>query len=134
MREWLLRILRGIALLNAFGQLAVSQVHIDAITKIFAKEIGFYLFLFIIFCLVTGFNSLLLETYRGIAFFAFTNWITAGAGYVYLRILEADVADQQALTLADVETTRNLVIAAIIICLINSIALPYLSWGKAKMS
>ena len=83
---------------------------------------------------MTGFNSLLLETYRGIVFFAFTNWLTIGAGYMYLRILEADIADQQALTLADVQLTRNLVIASIIICLINSVVLSYLSWSKATMS
>jgi hypothetical protein len=133
-REWILRILRGIALANAFGQLAISQVHISAATKVFAKEIGFYLFFFVIFCLITGFNAFLLEKHKGIAFFAFTNWITAGAGYIYLRILQTDVANQQALTLADVQVSWVLVIVAIVICLINSFAISFLSWGQVKTS
>ena len=134
MREWILRIFRGIALINAFGQLAISQVHISAATKVFAKEIGFYLFLFIIFCIVTGFNTFLLEKNRGIVFFAFTNWIAAGAGYMYLHILRTDIANQKALTLADVQLSWVLVIVSIAICLINSLAIPFLSWGKVKMS
>jgi hypothetical protein len=133
-REWILNIFRGIALLNAFGQLAISQVHISAATKLFVKEVGFYLFFFIIFCLVTGFNTFLLEKSRGIVFFAFTNWLTAGAGYIYLRILQTDVANQQTLTLADVQLSWMLVIVAIAVCLINSFAIPFLSWGQVEMS
>lgn len=134
MRDWILRIFRGIALINAFGQLAISQVHIEAITKIFVKEIGFYLFFFIIFCLLTGFNTFLLENRRGIVFLIFTNWITAITGYIYLRILQTDVANQDTLTLADVQWTWLLVIAAIVICLVNSVAIPYLSRGQLNKS
>ena len=41
MKERILTILRYVALANALGQLALSQVHILAITKVFAEEIGF---------------------------------------------------------------------------------------------
>ena len=134
MSEWILKILRGIALVNAFGQLALSQVHISVITKVFAKEIGFYLFFFIIFCLLTGFNTFLLEKYKSIIFFAFINWLTAAAGFIYLQILQADVANQQVLTLEDVQLSLVLVIAAIVICIINSFAIPLLSWGQVRTS
>lgn len=132
MSEWILKILRGIALVNAFGQLALSQVHISIITKVFAKEIGFYLFFFIIFCLLTGFNTFLLERYKSIIFFSFINWITIAAGFIYLQILQTDVASQQALTLEDVQVSLILVLAAIVICAVNSLAIPFLSWGKVK--
>ena len=134
MKDRMLNILRGLALINALGQLAISQVHISVATKIFAKEIGFYLFFFIIFCLITGFNALLLEKRGGIIFFAFTNWLTIAVGFIYLSILQADVASQDALTLADVQSSWLLVIAAIAICAINSLAIPYLGWGQAKLS
>ena len=133
MRDWILKIFLGFALVNAFGELAIAQIHILAITKVFAKEIGFYLFLFIIFCLVTGFNALLLERYTGIIFFAFLNWITAGAGYIYLRILQSDIVSQQNLTFAEVRLSWLLVVISISICLINSVAIPLLSWDNAKM-
>ena len=134
MSEWILKILRGIALVNAFGQLALSQIHISVITKVFAKEIGFYLFFFIIFCLLTGFNTFLLEKYKSIVFFAFINWITVAAGYIYVQILQTDVANQQALSIEDVQVSLILVLAAIAICIINSFAIPFLSWGQVKSS
>jgi len=133
-KDRILTILRGIAIINAFGQLALSQVHISVITKVFAKEIGFYLFFFIIFCLLTGFNTFLLEKPKGIAFFTFINWLTAATGYIYLQILQTDVANQEALTLADVQLSLILVIVAIAICIINSFAIPYLSWEQVKTS
>ena len=133
MRDLILRILCSIALVNAFGQLAVSQVHISVATQVFTKEIGFYLFFFILFCLVTGFNTFLLEKYSGIVFFSFSNWLTVGAGYIYLDILQTDVANQQTLTLEDVQLSLILVIASIAICLINSLAIPFLSWGQVKL-
>lgn len=132
MRERILKTLRGIALVNGFGQLAMSQVHILAITKVFQKEIGFYLFFYIIFCLLTGFNTFLLEKRTGIVFFIATNWLTAVAGYIYLHILQTDIANQDALTLADVQSSWMLVIVSIAILLVNSLAIPYLSWGQVK--
>lgn len=134
MKEWILRILRGIALINAFGQLALSQIHIEAITKIFVKEIGFYLFFFIIFCLLTGFNTYLSENRRGLVLLVLSNWVTVIAGGIYLRILQTDVANQDVLTLADVQFSWMLAIAAVVICLVNSVAIPYLSWGQVKNS
>lgn len=132
MKEWILRILRIIALVNAFGQLALSQIHIEAITKIFAKEIGFYLFFFIIFCLLTGFNTYLAENRRGLVFLVLSNWVTVIAGGIYLRILQTDVTSQEALTLADVQLSWLLAIGAVVICVVNSIAIPYLSWAQVK--
>ncbi len=134
MKELALKILKAIALVNAFGQLALSQLHIEAITKIFIKEIGFYLFFFIIFCLLTGFNTFLLENRRGIVFLVLTNWLTATTAFIYLQMLQTDVANQEVLTLADVQVSWMLTIAAITICLINSIAIPVLSWRRIKTS
>ncbi|GAB5493177.1 MAG: hypothetical protein Phog2KO_33920 [Phototrophicaceae bacterium] len=132
MRDWLLRILRVIALVNAFGQLAISQIHISAITKVFINEIGFYLFFFIIFCLLTGFNTFLAENRRGIVFLILANWVTAVAGYIYVDILQTDVANQQSLAFADIQLSWTLAVVAIAICLVNSIAIPILSWGQIK--
>lgn len=132
MKEWLLKFAIGIALINGLGQLAGSQIHISAITKLFAREIGFYLFLFIIFGLVTTFNAFLLDKKKGILFFAISCWVTAGVGAVYLNIIQTDVAAHKALSMADIQQTWVLVIVSIIILLINSLVVPLLSWRDAR--
>lgn len=132
MKNILAKIAVVIALLNALGELAVSQVHILASTKVFANEIGFYLFWFIILGLVTGFNAFLLEKRRGIIFFMVSSWLAAGSGFIYLRILLTDVAAQTAITIADVQDSRVLIIVSICILLIGSIVIPLLHWGEVE--
>lgn len=122
----------GIVLINGLGQLAVSQIHILVSAKIFAAEIGIYLFLFIIFGLVTSFNIFLLKKMQGMIFFIASCWITAGSGYIYLRILQADVAAQKALTMADANTSWLLVAISIFICLAASFAIPLLGWDQLQ--
>ncbi len=61
MKDLILKVIVGLLLISALGELAMSQIHIQAITRIFANEIGIYLFLFIIFGLTTAFNAYLLE-------------------------------------------------------------------------
>jgi hypothetical protein len=132
MKEKILNGLKGIALVNALAQLALSQIHIEAITKLFVKEIGFYLFFFTIFGLVTAFNVFLLDKYRGIIFFMISSWVTAGVGYVYLNLMQADVLVQEMLTMSDVQQSWYLVIVAIAIFLVSSVLVPVFSWGQAE--
>jgi len=132
MKELLLKFATGIVFVNALGQLAGSQIHILAITKLFAREIGVYLFLFIIFGLVTGFNVFLLDKRRGLLFFAFSSWITAGAGFIYLNILRTDVAAQETLTMVDVQQSWMLMIISIGIYLVGSLLIPLLGWRDAR--
>ena len=91
-------------------------------------------FFFIIFCLLTGFNTFLAENRRGIVFLILANWATAVAGYIYVDILQTDVANQQSLAFADVQLSWTLAVVAIAICLVNSVAIPILSWGQIKTS
>lgn len=132
MKELLLKFAIGIVFVNALGQLAGSQIHILAITKLFARETGFYLFLFIIFGLVTGFNVFLSDKKKGLLFFAFSSWVTAGVGFIYLKIMQADVAAQEALSMADVQQSWVLIIISIIVCLVGSVIIPLLSWRDAR--
>lgn len=132
MKELAFKLTTGIVMLNGLGQLAASQIHILTSTKIFASEIGFYLFLFIIFGLVASFNVLLLEKIQGMIFFVVSCWITAGAGYIYLKILQADLATQKALTMAEASDSLLLVMMSIAICLVASLVIPLLGWDKLK--
>lgn len=132
MKELLLKIIVGIMLINALGELAMSQIHIQAITKIFANEIGIYLFLFIIFGLTTAFNAYLLEKRTGLILLTLSGLMTVGAGYIYLNIMQTDVAAQEALTMADVRTSWLLMIISTGIYLVGLLVVPVLTWGKTK--
>jgi hypothetical protein len=134
MKEWILKIIAGLLLINALGTLALSQVHILAITKIFAPEIGFYLFFFIIFGLTTAFNAYLADKHTNILLYIFTSFLVIGAGLIYLNLMRGDVAGQENLTMSD-EAIRNswwLVIISLIIYGAGLIILPVLSWGNIK--
>ena len=132
MKNIILKIIVAIVLINGVGELALSQVHILAVTKLFVTEIGLYLFLFIIFGLTTAFNGLLLDKPRGVILLVVSGAIAAGAGFVYLRLLQADVAKQTTLTMADVQTSAMLVAVSIVIYLGGSILISVLSWNDLK--
>ena len=129
MREWALKIIVGIMLISALGELAMSQIHIQAITKIFANEIGFYLFLFIIFGLTTAFNAYILEKRTGFILLTLSGLMAVGTGYIYLNIMQADVAAQEALSMADVRTSWLLVSISMGIYLVGLLVIPMLAWG-----
>lgn len=132
MRDWAFKIATGIVLINGLGELAASQIHILTSTKVFASEIGVYLFMFIIFGLVTAFNTFLLKKIQGMIFYIASCWVTAGSGYIYLKLLQADVAAQDALTMVDINDSWLLVVISIGICLVGSIVIPLLGWKEIK--
>ena len=132
MKEWILKIVVGMMLISALGELAMSQIHIQAITKIFANEIGFYLFLFIIFGLTTAFNAYLLEKRTGLIILAISGLLAVGAGYIYLDLMQTDVAAQASLTMADVRTSWLLVSISMGIYLVGLVVVPMLAWGTIK--
>ena len=131
-RELTLRILTAILFIVGVGQLAISQVHIAAAAKIFANEIGLYLFIFIIFGLTTGFNAVLIEKPFSIVSLLVSSVFASVGGFVYLRLLQADVAQQEQLTMADVNNSFQLVVASIVIYLVISIIVSILSWPDVK--
>lgn len=134
MKEMLLKFAVGIVFVNALGQLAGSQIHILAITKLFAREVGFYLFLFIIFGLVTGFNVFILDKKKGLLFFAFSCWVTIVAALIYMNILRTDVAAQESLAMADVQQSWMLMVISIVINLVGSLLIPLLGWRNAGVA
>lgn len=132
MRELILRISTITLLVVGCGQLAASQIHIGASTKVFANQIGMYLFMFMIFGLTTGFNAILLEKPRSLVSFIFSSVLAVVSGVIYLRLLQADIASQEALTMADVSGSWQLAVAAIAIYAIGLLVVPFLSWPDIK--
>lgn len=134
MRPFLQRLVAVILCITGVGQLAIAQIHVGTITKIFANQIGIYLFLFIIFGLTTGINAVLLEKPRSLISFIFSGVVAVASGFVYLRLVEADVARQDALTMAEVGQSWQIVIASMVIYGIGTLILPFLSWPDLKLA
>lgn len=119
-------VLFGIA---GLGNLAISQIHISTITKVFAPEIGFYFFLFIIFGLVSFMNSLNLRKASSNSGNAILTGIfgvlASGMGLVYIKILLDDIAKENLLTMSDIRPTLYIVGASAVIygigCLVSVI-------------
>ena len=131
-REFFLKIVTTILLIVGVAQLAISQIHVAAATKIFANQIGFYLFLFIIFGLTTGFNAVLIETRRSVFLLLVSSFLGSWGGFVYLRLLQADIVLQEKLTMADVSDSFRLVSASIFVYLVGAIIVSILSWPDVK--
>lgn len=131
-REFFLRITAGILLIVGVGHLAISQIHIEAITKIFANQIGFYLFIFIIFGLTTGFNAILIEKPFSVLSLMVSSILSSVGGFIYLRLLQADVLEQEKLAMADVSDSFQLVAASIGIYLVGSLIVSILSWPDVR--
>lgn len=132
MKDLVLKLIVGLLLVSALGELAMSQIHIQAITRIFANEIGIYLFLFIIFGITTAFNAYLLENRTSLIVFTATGLLTLGTGYLYLTTMQTDVAAQQILTMTDVRTSWILISISMGIYLVGLLVVPVLAWGKTK--
>ena len=60
--------------------------------------------------------------------------MAVGSGIIYLRILQADVLQQENLTLADVNQSWRFVIFALVIYAIGIVAIPLLSWPDVKLA
>ena len=131
-REFFLRIASGILLIVGVGQLAISQIHIEAITKVFANQIGFYLFLFMIFGLTTGFNAVLIEKPLSVASLIVSAILSSIGGVIYLRILQAEVVTQEQLTMVDVNESFRYVAFSIVVYLAGAILVSFLSWPDVR--
>jgi len=131
-REIFLRIATSVLFILGIGQLAISQIHIAATTKIFANQIGLFLFIFMIFGLTTGFNAVLIEKPRSVFLLILSSAICSWGGIVYLRLLQADVLQQEKLTMAEVSDSYWLVAVSIGIYLVGAITISFLSWPDVK--
>ena len=133
MKERLFKISKFSIMTIAMLQLALSQVHIKVITKVFASDIGFYLFLFILFGLVMSFSLSSMNRESKMPLYLVLTIATVGTGIIYLNKLFADIATGQYLT-ADVAMLSIIVsiVALVIYCLGTLIILWSRNWTGVK--
>lgn len=134
MKDLLLKLATAIVFVTGIGNLAASQIHILASTKIFQNQIGIYLFMFIIFGLTTAFNAILLEKFRSVISFVFAGIMATVGGIAFVRLLTSDVAAQEKLTMADVQTSYTMVIVSMVIYAVGVVVIPLLKWEEIKIA
>ncbi|MDC7242352.1 MAG: hypothetical protein PQJ50_18505 [Spirochaetales bacterium] len=123
MKEMIFKTSRFIVFAVALGQLALSQVHIAVITRVFDSSIGFYLFLFVISGLVMGFNTSAIHSGSRIPLFIAGCAASLVTGLLYLRMLIADVLAGNLLTWPDIHLSLIYSIGAMTVYLAGTVSL-----------
>jgi hypothetical protein len=123
----LLKIVLFLIMGNSIVQLAISQIHISAITKMFKPSIGLYLFGFIIFGLVSFFNVSKVKVFMGKISTLLFCLLTSGFGIIFLSLALSDTkvdraSIQSSILLIAVSTV--LYLAAAIMLAVSAIIKP----------
>ncbi len=105
----------------AVMQLAISQIHIKVITKVFDSSIGFYLFLFILFGMVMTFNISTMKSKSKILLYLITAVAAVASGLKYIMLLFQDISTGAYLTFEQAQISVVLSIAALFVYFIFSI-------------
>jgi len=112
---------RILLMATAVIQLAISQIHIQMITRMFTREIGFYLFLFIIGGLLIVFNltSMGSKASGRLGMFLATTILAVGSGIIFLMKAWADYKLNESVTLADVQTPLIVIAITLVIYVVG---------------
>lgn len=121
MKGKLFNISKYLIFITAIAQLALSQIHIDIITKVFDPAIGFYLFLFTIFGVLMAFNSSSFKSGEKTLLLVGGCAAAVITGILYLNVVFADIATAKLLTF---EAAKTSIIAAVITIAIYVISTP----------
>lgn len=119
----LYRSTRSVLIATSLIQLALSQIHIELITKLFISDIGFYLFLFVIFGLLILFNlSSMKDSASGrLGTYIIMTIATLASGSVYVYKVWSDYLAQESVTLPDIRLSLIISVTCMIIYLIGGL-------------
>ncbi|WP_461207097.1 hypothetical protein [Clostridium sp. DL1XJH146] len=123
MKEKVFNISKFVMFFVAMIQLALSQIHIDIITKVFATNVGFYLFLFIIFGMIIALNVVSTKSDGKMLVVAFGAIMSSAAGIKYLQMVLADISAGNLLTFQEASISIYFSIFSIVVYLLGTILL-----------
>lgn len=123
MREKIFNITRYSLFSISLIQLALSQIHIGIITKVFATDVGFFLFLFIIFGIVVAFNSINLRSNKNMVLDIVGSIVASVAGFKFLSIVLNDLKSGNVLTFSEAKWSITFTIIGIISYSLGTIVL-----------
>ncbi len=120
MKEKLFNIAKYLIFATAITQLAISQLHIEIITKVFNPAIGFYLFLFTIFGVLMAFNSSSFKSGQRTFLFVLGTIAAIVTGLLYVNVIFNDINAGNLLTFKDAQKSIIIAIVTIAIYAISS--------------
>lgn len=120
MKEKLYFMAKYLIFITAITQLAISQLHIGVITRVFDPAIGFYLFLFTIFGVLMAFNSSSYKTGQKTLIFVGGAVAAVLTGIKFVSIIFIDIAAGQLLTFEDAQKSITVAIVTIVIYAIST--------------
>lgn len=119
----LFNISKYLIFVTAIGQLAISQVHIGIITKVFNPAVGFYLFLFTIFGVLMAFNSSSFKSGQRTPLLIGGCITAVLTGILYINVLFKDIALGKLLTF---EVAQSSIVLAAVTVVIYAVFTPIL--------
>lgn len=123
MKEKIFTWAKLIVFMTAISQLALSQIQISVITKVFNPNVGFYLFGFTIFSVLMAFNSSSYEHGKKLPIFIGGLILAVFTGINYINTLLTDIKQANLLTMEDIKTALIISVVAIAIYATGSVVM-----------
>lgn len=123
MKERIFKMAKFIVFATAITQLALSQIQIEVITKVFDPNIGFVLFGFTIFGVLMAFNSSSYQHGKRSAIFIGGTILVILTGLNYLRVLLLDISAGNLLTFEDIKTAFIIAAVSMVIYALGAVVM-----------
>lgn len=120
MKEKLFTAAKSLIYIAALSHLALTQMHIGIITKVFEPTSGFLLFLFTISGVVLAASTSSVKKGSRIEVFILGCIVAVVLGILYLRVIFQDIQAENLLTFDDVKVSVTIIISTILIYVIST--------------
>lgn len=120
MKEKIFATAKYLIYIAALSHLALSQMHIDIITKVFEPTAGFLLFLFTIFGVVLAASTSSVQKGSRIEIFILGCTVAVIMGILYLRVIFQDIQAENLLTFDDVKLSVTVIISTLAVYVLGT--------------
>lgn len=127
MKEKLFKVSKALIIAVSLIELAISQVHIEMITKLFTSYVGFYLFIFIIAGMLIMFNlsSMKVDDSGKVKEFILATIAAVASGGYFLMISFNDLATQESVIIEEIRLSLICIAAGMIVYALGTIAVVF---------
>lgn len=124
MKEKLFTVSKGLLITAGLLELALSQVHILMITKLFTSYVGFYLFIFVIAGMLILFNlsSMTVDNSAKMKEFLMSSVAAIGSGGFFIYIAWTDYLEQESIVFEDIQMSVAMIAIGIVVYIVGTSA------------
>ena len=125
MKEKLFKIAKALLVTVSLLELALSQIHIEMITKLFTSHVGFYLFLFVISGMLVLFNltSMTIDNSGKLKEFIMAIVVAAASGIYFVYVTWTDFITQESVMFEDIQLSVALICIGLVIYILGCISI-----------